>query len=1008
MVATLGDGPDLLSHFGQLRSIVREQARLVVNLFPEYTPHDASNHLEKLFELADRILGAEFYENLTLAEMSLLVFGLYAHDWGMAVGNEERDAISGVGAIPEMAVLVPGEPDEFVKFRTHALRTVNGEKQVWEDYLRQTHALRSGQRLRMSLKAVSQVFAEMVARVAEGHALDFREIQSPDLYPVKVALFGQVANVAAIAVVIRLVDLLDLAEDRTPFALWSIVGPRNKISRMEWKKHRALAPVAVSSQGVRQILITGTTEDPDVFAALADLRSWVDDQFSKSVEFLRNMGSTYDPKLDSSIKWNIQAVGFEPVLLRFDFDRPAALGLLSSEIYGSQKLTFVRELLQNSVDAIDTRVDLLRQTDTPLQGQIAVKITTLFDRVRVTWTDNGVGMDRHILENYFTKIGSSWYQSADFQRHAFSQDPISRFGIGLLSCFGVSSGLTVTTRREPRLTSDTRGWHIAIPSRDGYFRVTEAKDEHIGTTVEMDVTATNTGITAMAIADTLKELGALVKYPMVIDVDGLVEQIAPPADNDDPRLPFLRIEGLKKDAIAKYQSLIVQFNHRFRSNDGSYEAFFSSLLPRNGASLTSMRYDGWTFGAETFDFDELIIHRPRKLFFKGIANVIEPKPEGLATSDLTSIVLNILKPSLVRPSLSRADVNLQSLDLTEAWRDAALHIREIIGLRSQAIEDQVLALSSALKCVHMPFEALTDLVSTSDWPMWMLNYKSEPSWRRAKDLLASDHILEAPDELEDLFVIDNYVGAAVHNMMYWTGPACFVHASSPWSRAAASLTRRFLETVGFTPTDLQFVESPSGDAVPLACLVWRKQSKYLRPSKDEDLVHLLAEWRKNPTMEYPQLVKRAIAGHASFGNAPTLVRFPDGMNDVAAVGNLYWNQNNLHIRPLVETLLQLAVRFQAGNLSGKNRQAFRHLNSTDYLGFFSKAARYSDARNAIDRYRELINIAKDEGITPPNALGPEDFLAGSIGDRSRSAIDLVSLWSKSKTPVGTPWIASQQ
>jgi HSP90 family molecular chaperone len=54
-----------------------------------------------------------------------------------------------------------------------------------------------------------------------------------------------------------------------------------------------------------------------------------------------------------------------------------------------------------------------------------------------------MGMDRHIIENYLLKIGKSYYNSADFKADIFEYKkmsgkdftPISRYGIGILSCF---------------------------------------------------------------------------------------------------------------------------------------------------------------------------------------------------------------------------------------------------------------------------------------------------------------------------------------------------------------------------------------------------------------------------------------------------------------------------------------------------------------------------------------------------------------------------------------------
>jgi hypothetical protein len=146
MLASLDGDPGLLHSFAQLRSVVSEQSKVIIHIFPEYTPHDATRHLEQLFALADRVLGVDLYHRLNVAEMGLLVFGLYAHDWGMAVSNEERDAISGL-QVAQDAALIPNEVSLFQEFRNEEIRLGKTDNQIWEDYLRRTHARRSGCRL---------------------------------------------------------------------------------------------------------------------------------------------------------------------------------------------------------------------------------------------------------------------------------------------------------------------------------------------------------------------------------------------------------------------------------------------------------------------------------------------------------------------------------------------------------------------------------------------------------------------------------------------------------------------------------------------------------------------------------------------------------------------------------------------------------------------------------------------------------------------------------------------
>ena len=110
--------------------------------------------------------------------------------------------------------------------------------------------------------------------------------------------------------------------------------------------------------------------------------------------------------------------------------------LLTGKNLYSDSGVFVRELLQNSIDAIMTHKALNNR----LEGKISIRTWT--DNEGYSWfriKDNGIGMDEEIIKKYLLKIGRSYYQSDDFQKlqkeHTIKNKPISRFGIGILSCF---------------------------------------------------------------------------------------------------------------------------------------------------------------------------------------------------------------------------------------------------------------------------------------------------------------------------------------------------------------------------------------------------------------------------------------------------------------------------------------------------------------------------------------------------------------------------------------------
>jgi hypothetical protein len=398
---------DLVNEFERLRGVLQEHGKYIVLLFPEYTPHDTGRHLDHLLALADRVLGPSLYARLKATELVLLVFGLYAHDWGMAVGEAERHCLA-TAEISHEFNLMPGEPASAKAFLSEAAHRGISLGVAWRDYLRRTHGLRSGARLRQHLQPIGSAFAEAVAKIAEGHTLDIREVRDTDRYPLALSVFGETVNLAALTAYIRIVDLLDIDDDRTPYALWKFVAPTDPTSSMEWEKHRALSPISVrSGPRLREVMVSGHTDDPSVFAALSDLRSWIDSQFALSIAHLRTISGPYDIDLDSRIKWSIEPIGFVPRVVRFELDRTRMLGLLSEDLYQNEPLAFVRELLQNSVDAIDAREGLLAQHGLSFIGEIRLRLRSRPSSLLVEWVDNGIGMDEEILEGTSPAWGSA-------------------------------------------------------------------------------------------------------------------------------------------------------------------------------------------------------------------------------------------------------------------------------------------------------------------------------------------------------------------------------------------------------------------------------------------------------------------------------------------------------------------------------------------------------------------------------------------------------------------------
>ena len=153
---------------------------------------------------------------------------------------------------------------------------------------------------------------------------------------------------------------------------------------------------------------------------------------------------------------NVERLGYLGGKFCLTTDQDKVIQLLAGEHLYSDPGVFVRELLQNAIDAVLMRT---RQDPGFTLDQGRIVIDTWPGDCGDTWfriRDNGTGMDEHIIQNYFLKVGRSYYTSDEFRaanRHApggKSYTAISRFGIGILSCFMTDpegTELKVSTKR---------------------------------------------------------------------------------------------------------------------------------------------------------------------------------------------------------------------------------------------------------------------------------------------------------------------------------------------------------------------------------------------------------------------------------------------------------------------------------------------------------------------------------------------------------------------------------
>ncbi len=191
----------------------------------------------------------------------------------------------------------------------------------------------------------------------------------------------------------------------------------------------------------------------------------------------------------------------------FKVDLKGIIRLLSDNLYSSDRV-FLRELLQNAVDAISAR----KKADASCpEGRVTVTYRKSVGGAQLVFADNGIGLTKEEIHTFLSVIGQS------SKREGLARDSfIGQFGIGLLSCFLVTNEIKVLTRSVTE--EKTYQW---VGKSDGSYVITEPKKQmEPGTQVHLKLAGSKYEFfTEQEIINDLAEYGFLLRTPVFFDGD---------------------------------------------------------------------------------------------------------------------------------------------------------------------------------------------------------------------------------------------------------------------------------------------------------------------------------------------------------------------------------------------------------------------------------------------------------------------------------------------------------
>jgi hypothetical protein len=452
----------------------------VIETFPTYTLHN-STHAENVVRLMAELLGP-WREKLTPLEAALLMLSAFYHDIGMVFREEERNRLT---EEPEWKTFLDTKPDAYIAMKKA------GEVpplDIAEWYCRWRHA----DRVWVYLNRVPDEllkWGRTSIREELGDLCQSHNLPAADLYELRTDFRGE-ADLRFCAILLRLADILDFDDTRSGEAVYELLGlsrhldPRQKASDTEWRKH-------LCSEGFRfpekrpdgyQLGFVAGPDEPRVEHEVRVFLRVIEEEMEQCRVLLATCSERWRtlPLPVNIERSNIHSNGYRYGEYRFTLDQEQIIDLLMGEnLYGGPHV-FVRELVQNALDTSRHRRFIERASGNPDFEPKPIQARHWIDRDGYQWVrfdDYGMGMDEQIVRQHLLKAGSSYYRTSSFRaeilrvRDKMHQDfvPISRFGIGLLSCFIVGDRIEVSTLRRTSAGNIADPVRLSLNSLHGFF-----------------------------------------------------------------------------------------------------------------------------------------------------------------------------------------------------------------------------------------------------------------------------------------------------------------------------------------------------------------------------------------------------------------------------------------------------------------------------------------------------------------------------------------------------------
>jgi len=480
--------------------------------FEEYTDHGIE-HVQDVLESAKAIIHQDSFCELSEEDIMVLILSIFLHDLGMHISFDGFKALLN-GDFDDVRVdyfdeftwkqLWEQYTIESKRFSDKQIRNIfgvdveegfaikipdlrnarkldgDGRKLIGE-FLRRHHARLAheialkgfpGKEITPFAEKLDEKLKDLLGLVARSHGMEVRTTFDylKQRFQKSWKNFKDV-KVIYLMTLLRISDLIQIHSGRASKMILKARSLSSPVAQMEWQAHQDIDDVNLKMDDPELINVHASPVTSKSFFKLQSLFKYIQYELDMSWAILGEVYSYHSNYKKLKIKYrritsNIddnrefsQTVNYVPEIIHFDAE-PDLLKLLIKPLYGDDPSYGVRELIQNAVDACRERQYFLSiefggnsKEYKNYNPEIKVEVETESDGIHTfIITDNGIGMQKDTIKNYFLKAGASYRKSGAWQKKFTDEQGKSkvlrsgRFGIGVLASFLLGREISIVTR----------------------------------------------------------------------------------------------------------------------------------------------------------------------------------------------------------------------------------------------------------------------------------------------------------------------------------------------------------------------------------------------------------------------------------------------------------------------------------------------------------------------------------------------------------------------------------